>query len=171
MDGSTGATAHERLKAALIAKPDGVIETIARDVGLSPRDVLEALGPEAARMLPAEAFDAIWDRLTGWEEVLLIVHTADVVLEVTGRLPAGTTGQGWFNIHGDGPIGGHLRKDNCTAVALVDRQFHGRRSCSVWFLNGRGEAMVKVFVPRDENRQLKADQLAAFEALLGDFPR
>jgi putative heme iron utilization protein len=34
----------------------------------------------------------------------------------------------------------------------------------VQFFNGDGEAMFKVFVRRDEKRELRTDQLALFEA-------
>lgn len=157
--------AAERLRAALSHKPDGVVETIARDAGVTPRDVLDALSPGEAIFLPGTRFTEVWASLQAWSEVLLIVHTDDVVLEARGPLPAGSDGQGWFNIHGDSPIGGHIRRDGCTEIAIVDRRFHGRRSCSVWFLNASGGAMLKVFVPRDRSRTLDPEALARFEAL------
>jgi hypothetical protein len=43
--------------------------------------------------------------------------------------------------------------------------FFGRRSCSLQFINLDGGAMFKVFVGRDEQRELLADQLARFERL------
>jgi putative heme utilization carrier protein HutX len=82
-----------------------------------------------------------------------------------GPAAAGSSAQGYFNIHGDSPIGGHIKADRCSAIYFIDRLFHGRRSCSVQFINGEGEAMFKIFVPRDEKRELIADQLAKFEAL------
>jgi heme iron utilization protein len=77
----------------------------------------------------------------------------------------GSSAQGYFNIHGLSPIGGHIKADRCAAIYFIDRLFHGRRSCSVQFINGEGEAMFKVFVPRDQARELLADHLAKFEAL------
>lgn len=149
----------------LAAKPDGVVEAIAREAGVSTQAVLEALPAETRRFVPAEKFEPLWTTLGGWGEVLFIVHTPDIVLECVGSLPAGSFGQGFFNIHGDSPIGGHIRASNCRAIYLVDRLFHGRRSLSVQFFNEAGEAMFKVFVRRDKARELIADQVAAFEAL------
>lgn len=157
--------AAERARAALLVKPDGIVEAIAKDAGVTPRDVLDALPSGTVSFLPGERFEAVWSALALWREVLLIVHTEDIVLEVRGALPAGTEGHGWFNIHGDSPIGGHIRRSGCTEIALIDRPFHGRRSCSVWFLNASGAAMFKVFVPRDERRELDPEALAAFESL------
>ncbi len=41
----------------------------------------------------------------------------------------------------------------------------GRPSCSLQFFNGAGEAMFKIFVRRDSERNLIADQVERFEAL------
>lgn len=159
----------ERVRQALAAKPDGVIEAIAREVGVSTLAVLEATPEDQRRFIPAERFEALWLELSTWGTVLFIVHTPDIVLECEGSLPVGSFGHGYYNIHGDSPIGGHIKAGNCQTIALVDRQFHGRRSCSVQFFNGAGEAMFKVFVRRDAKRELLADQVVRFEALQRDF--
>ena len=156
---------NERIAAALAHKPDGVLEAVAASAGASLLQVLKSIPASEVRFLPPSTFEGLWQRLSGWGEVLLIVHTPDIVLECTGALPPGTAGHGYFNIHGDSPIGGHIKAANCAAIAMVDRQFHGRRSCSLQFLNAGGEAMFKVFVRRDAARQLDAAQLSAFEEL------
>jgi heme iron utilization protein len=149
----------------LAAKPDGVIETVAAEAGLPTQAVLELTPRKERIFVPPEAFEAVWTELSTWGDVLFIVHTKDIVCEVVGSLPVGTFGHGYYNIHGDSPIGGHIRAANCRAIYLVDRPFHGRRSCSVQFFNAAGEAMFKVFVRRDKARELLPDQLARFEAL------
>ncbi|KRE24672.1 heme utilization protein HuvX [Bosea sp. Root483D1] len=166
---TASADAMEKVRAALAAKPDGVIEAVAREHGVSTLAVLEATPNEQRRFIAAERFEALWQELSGWGTVLFIVHTPDIVLECEGSLPVGSFGHGYYNIHGDSPIGGHIKAGNCKAIYLVDRQFHGRRSCSVQFFNGAGEAMFKVFVRRDEARDLLADQVARFEALKASF--
>lgn len=150
---------------ALKAKPDGVLEMIAAQCGVPLRRVFDELPQGAAHHVAGSRFEEIWQALTQWGDVLFIVHTVDIVLECKGPLPGGTSAQGYFNIHGDSPIGGHIKADRCAAIYFIDRLFHGRRSCSVQFLNGAGEAMFKVFVRRDEKRELIADQLVLFEAL------
>jgi heme iron utilization protein len=161
----TSSERRERAIAALAEKPDGVIEQIAAKAEVTPAEVLAILPEGAAVVVPAERWEPIWQDLTTWGEILMIVHTDDIVLEVEGSLPEGSEGHGWFNIHGDSPIGGHIRKDRCASIAFVDRGFHGRRSCSVWFMNADGKAMFKVFVRRDKERNLLGDQVARFEAL------
>ncbi len=155
----------ERAVAALAEKPDGVIEQIAAKAEVTPAEVLSVLPEGAAVVVPAQQWERIWTDLSSWGEILMIVHTEDIVLEVEGRLPEGSEGHGWFNIHGDSPIGGHIRKERCVSIAFVDRGFHGRRSCSVWFMNADGKAMFKVFVRRDKERNLLDEQVKRFETL------
>ncbi len=156
---------RERALAALAEKPDGVVEAIASAANVAPAEILDLLPHGAAITAGASEFEAIWSDMSGWGQILFIVHTDDIVLEAEGSLPPGSEGHGWFNIHGDSPIGGHIRKNNCAAITFVDRDFHGRRSCSVWFMNLNGSAIFKVFVKRDASRELIAGQLQLFEAL------
>ena len=161
----TSGDRRERALAALAEKPDGVIEQIAAKAEVTPAEVLAVL-PEGAAVVVEDAhWEPIWKDLSSWGDILMIVHTEDIVLEVEGSLPDGSEGHGWFNIHGDSPIGGHIRKERCVSIAFVDRGFHGRRSCSVWFMNADGKAMFKVFVRRDKERNLLEEQVSRFEAL------
>ena len=87
------------------------------------------------------------------------------MLECRGSLPIGSFSHGYYNLSRASPIHGHIKTDNCRAIYLVDRLFHGRRSCSAQFFNAAGEAMFKVFAGRDAARELLPDQIARFEAL------
>ena len=60
---------------------------------------------------------------------------------------------------------GHLRHERCAGLAFMERPFMGRLSASIVFFNVDGGIMFKVFVGRDEKRELLADQLAKFRAL------
>jgi putative heme utilization carrier protein HutX len=151
----------ERLK----QNADGILEQIARDYRVSTYDVVHALPAEHRAVLPGARFEEVLQALTAWGEVLFIVHTADIVLECAGTIPPGTFGRGYFNLHGDSPIGGHIRAENCKHIAFVSRPFMGRPSRSLQFFNGAGEAMFKVFVRRDKERNLLEDQVARFDAL------
>ncbi len=159
----------ERIKAALAATPGGVLENIARDQQASLREVLDCLpAGEAVPVAPAH-FEAIWQDLTEWGPIMYIVHTDNGVFETKGAIPPGSFGRGYFNIHGDSPIGGHLKMDRCAAIYFVDRPFFGRRSCSVQFISTSNDIMFKIFVGRDEAREMLPDQLARFEALRATF--
>jgi putative heme utilization carrier protein HutX len=149
----------------LAAQPDGVLDEIARRHGAPLRAVFDRLPGDAALAAPGERFEEIWRELSDWGRVMFIVHTEDGVFETKAKLPPGETGRGYFNIHGDSPLGGHIRADRCAAIYFIDRLFFKRRSCSVQFVNRDGGAMFKVFVARDEKRELLAPQLERFERL------
>jgi len=160
----------EHARELLAAKPDGLIEAVAREAKVSTREVLELLPAEQRRLVAPERFEDLWKDLASWGTVLFLMHTPDIVLEVEGHLPVGSFGHGYYNIHGDSPIGGHIKAENCRAIYLVDRSTaQGRRACSVQFFNGAGEVMFKVFVRRDAARELLPDQLQRFEALKSTF--
>jgi putative heme utilization carrier protein HutX len=161
-------TDHAKLKAlsAHLAKDaSGVLEMLAGEYGVSMKTVIECL-PEAYRTLTAgaQAEAALLDIAT-WGSVTVLVHTQDVIFECKAPLPAGRIAHGFYNIGGGSPVSGHLRLDQCQSIAFVRRPFMGADSCSVNFLNAEGEAMFKVFVGRDEKRELLSAQIERFGAL------
>jgi putative heme utilization carrier protein HutX len=158
-------SARQDLIAALAADPGAIVEQVAKDHRVTTRDVVEALPADMRSFAPGSAFvDAMKD-MGGWGDVTVIVHTDDGIMEFTGPVPAGEIGRGYYNIPGSKGFHGHLRHERCAGLAFVERPFMGRLSASVLFFNVDGGIMFKVFVGRDEKRELKADQLAAFRAL------
>jgi putative heme utilization carrier protein HutX len=149
----------------LSTNADGILEQIARDYGVSTFEVVQALPAEHRTIVSGSRFEEILGTLTEWGEVLFIVHTPDIVLECAGKVPPGSSGRGYFNLHGDSPISGHIKADNCAWIAFVSRPFMGRPSRSLQFFNRAGEPMFKVFVRRDDRRELLTDQVARFDAL------
>jgi heme iron utilization protein len=161
----TAPAARPPLAERLAKSADGILEQIAREYGVSTFDVVQALPAEHRRVVPGSRFEDILQAVTQWGEVLLIVHTPDIVLECAGPIPPGSSARGYFNLHGDSPIGGHIKAENCAHIAFVSRPFMGRPSRSLQFFNGAGEAMFKIFVRRDQERNLIAAQVAHFDAL------
>lgn len=165
MSNTQAAPVRPPLAERLAQSADGVLEQIAREYGVSAFDVVRALPAEHRAIVPGALFEKVMGELTGWGEVLLIVHTADVVLECAGPIPPGSFSRGYFNLYGDSPIGGHLKAENCKHIVFVSRPFMGRPSRSLQFFNGGGEAMFKVFVHRDNERNLLPGQVEKFDAL------
>lgn len=160
----TVTTERPPLAARVAASPGDLLEQIAREYGVSTLEVVRNLPAEQGTVVPGEAFADIMQDITTWGDILFLIHNGDIVLECTGALPPGTFGHGYYNIHGESPIGGHIKADNCKAIAFVARGLK-RVSMSVQFYNDAGESMFKIFVARDEQRELKPDQVAKFEAL------
>ena len=159
------AAAKPDLASVLAADPGAVVETVAKEHGVTTREVVEALPADMRKFAPASAFvDAMKDIAT-WGEVTLIVHTDDGIMEFTGPIPAGEVGRGYFNLMGRTGFHGHLRHDRCAGLAFLERPFMGKDSASVVFFNVDGGIMFEVFVGRDEKRALLSDQLARCRAL------
>jgi len=153
------------LAARLALNPDGVLEQIAREYGVSTLEVVRNLLNDLRLIVGGDGLAEILEDVTTWGDIVLIVHTPDIVLECKGPLPPGSFARGYFNLHGESPIGGHIRAENCQHIAFVSRPFMGRASQSIQFFNAAGEAMFKIFVGRDPARELIAEQSAKFDAL------
>ena len=155
----------QTLREKLAAEPGAVLETLAKEHAVSVRQVAEALPEAMLRSADAGAFVEVMNEVATWGEVTVIVHTDDGIMEFTGPVPRGEMGRGYFNLSGRTGFHGHLRAERCAGIAFVERPFFGRLSASILFFNSDGGTMFKVFVGRDEKRELLADQLAAFRAL------
>jgi putative heme utilization carrier protein HutX len=171
MNAPTSASTDGRaaLAARLAANPDGIIEALAREHGITTLEATRMLPAANARFAPADAFADIMGALTTWGEVLFIVHTPNIVLECQGAVPPGEFGRGYFNLHGESPIGGHIKAERCAQIAFVRRPFMGRDSCSIQFFDVAGDAMFKVFVRRGADRSLDPAQVDMFEALASKY--
>jgi heme iron utilization protein len=153
------------LKSAMAAEPGALFETVAKERGATLREVVEALPGEMRRIAPGGAFVEAMGDIAAWGDVTFIVHADDAVFEFSGPVPAGSVARGYYNLGGASGLHGHLRHERCGGIAFVERPFFGRLSASVLFFNVDGGIMFKVFVGRDENRELKPDQLARFRTL------
>ena len=158
-------SARQDLVRLLAEDPGAIVEDVAKAQNATARDVVEALPAQMRKFAPGSAFiDAMRD-IAAWGDVTLIVHTDDGIMEFGGPVPAGEVGRGYYNVPGSKGFHGHLRHERCAGIAFVERPFMGRLSASVLFLNTDGGIMFKVFVGRDEKRELKADQLKQFRQL------
>lgn len=149
----------------LAENPGAIVEDVAKAQNVTPREVVEALPEAMRRFAPGTAFIAAMQDIGSCGDVTLIVHTDDGIMEFGGTVPAGEVGRGYYNIPGAKGFHGHLRHERCAGIAFVERPLMGRLSASVQFLNTDGGIMFKVFVGRDETRELKADQMEKFRAL------
>lgn len=147
----------------LASEPDGTLEAIAGQYQTTLLEVIKHLPGHA--LVAGDKFDTVWDAVCTWGKVTTLVHTADVILEFSGDLPSGFHRHGYFNLRGKQGMSGHIKAENCTQIALVERKFMGMDTASILFCNLAGSAMFKIFLGRDEHRQLLAAQLDAFRKL------
>ena len=154
---------HVSLQDFLRTEPDGTLEAIAAQHNTTLLDVVKNLPSHT--LISGDKFDTVWDTVSEWGKVTTLVHTAHVILEFTGELPSGFHRHGYFNLRGKKGMTGHIKAENCTHIALVERKFMGMDTASILFLNQAGSAMFKVFLGRDEHRQLLGEQVDAFRTL------
>ncbi|MDI3425563.1 heme utilization cystosolic carrier protein HutX [Enterobacter sp. V87_3] len=154
---------HVSLREFMKTEPDGTLEAIASQYGVTLLEVVENLPSHT--LVSGDKFDAVWDSVCQWGNVTTLVHTADVILEFTGELPSGFHRHGYFNLRGKKGMTGHIKAENCTYIALVERKFMAMDTASILFFNAAGSAMFKIFLGRDDHRQLLTAQVEAFRAL------
>ncbi len=116
--------------------------------------------------LDGSLFDkVIEDISSNWGEILFIKITDSFVIEVKTTISKGSYGHGYYNFDGTAPLTGHLKASDIAKIDFVDKFFRGTFTKSVEFNKEDGENIFKVFVTRDENRDLKENQVKAFDAL------
>jgi len=147
----------------LKTEPDGTLEAIAGQYNTTLLEVVKNLPSHT--LVAGNKFDTVWDTVCEWGKVTTLVHSADMILEFTGELPSGFHRHGYFNLRGKKGMTGHIKAENCTHIALVERKFMAMDTASILFFNAAGNAMFKIFLGRDDHRQLLAEQVDAFRTL------
>lgn len=155
------ADASARIRAALAENPGAVLEEIAEQLDVTPKDVVMHLPKGEAVMIGGAHFEEVMREMTAWGEVTFVVNTGDVILEAKGVVPKGGMARGFYNLHGK-PIGGHLKADHCELIGFVSRKLFASDTHSVQFYNQRGGCMFKVYLGRDARHRLIPEQVERF---------
>jgi len=153
------------LESVLAENPGAIVEEVAREHRVTTREVVTALPKAMRKFVTGSAFIDVMKDVGSWGDVTLIIHTDDGIMEFGGPVPAGEVGRGYYNVPGSKGFHGHLRHERCAGIAFVERPFMNKLSASILFFNIDGGIMFKIFVGRDEKRELKADQMDRFRGL------
>ena len=157
------------LRQSLEKNPGQVLEMLAAQNQCSFEDVIRCLPEENVRQTEGCRIVEILQTVASWDEsVTFIAHTPDAIVEVSGKLPNGKVGRGFYNFdhpETDGGVHGHIYYENCASIYLLERPFMGKATCSLNFINRNGGAMFKIFVGRDEAGELKQHQIEAMRKL------
>ena len=159
------------LRNSLAENPGQILEMLAGRFQCSFEEVINCLPAGTVKKTDGGRFVEIMQAIAKWDEAItFIAHTPDVIAEVTGKLPDGSVGRGFYNFKEAEPGGihGHIYYENCTAVYLVERPFMGKDTVSLNFINRSGGAMFKIYVGRDENGELRQNQIEAMRALFAE---
>ena len=158
------------LRNTLAENPGQILEMLAGKHQCSFEEIINCLPEGTVHKTDGGRFVEIMQAVAAWNEaVTFIAHTPDVIAEVTGKLPDGSVGRGFYNFKESEPGGihGHIYYENCAAIYLIERPFMGKRTVSLNFINRSGGAMFKIYVGRDQNGELIERQIQAMRALFG----
>ncbi|MGD1933784.1 MAG: heme utilization cystosolic carrier protein HutX [Candidatus Phaeomarinobacter sp.] len=156
--------AFDTLAELMASDPDGFLEEIAVEHGVSTLEVVKLLPERRRTIASGDHLQDVLNDITEWGDILFIVEAKDIISGMTAPLPKPFEADGYYHFFGTG-FGGHLKQGACKHIALVDRTFQKRRAVSVQFFNADGEPIFKVFISRDDEGDLRADQLDRFDQL------
>ncbi|HAT85573.1 MAG TPA: heme utilization cystosolic carrier protein HutX [Rhizobiales bacterium] len=154
----------QAIQTSLSENPGAVLDYVAKEHEVSALDIIHCLPEHQTRLVDGALFETVMLEVSDWGDITFLVHTEDLILEAKGSVPKGKSARGFYNLHG-APIGGHLKGENCDAIAFVSRPLFSSDTKSVQFFNKKGGCMFKIYLGRDENRQMLSSQIEAFEAL------
>ncbi len=139
------------LAAALEQKKPWMLASLAREFHVTEKEVAEHL-PEGMCIFTSGAhFVRVWEEIGAWEKATFIVEHEGHVLEIRGRIPAGRSGHGYYNLMGEEALGGHIRADAVSAIAFLSMPFMGMESHSVQFFNAEGAVVFSIYAGRENH--------------------
>ena len=160
----------DSIKKILDKNPDITTLEIAKNLEVSEYEVLQNIDENFAKAIDAKSFDEIIEDISTWGKILMIKITPSFVIEIKDHMPLGTYGHGYYNFdHATSAISGHLKVDDIDKIIFVSKKHRGMLSHSVVFYDTKGEHIFKIFVARDENRELIPEQVEKFMALKQRF--
>lgn len=151
----------------LAQNPNAMTLQIAAELNLPEGKVLCALPEEFVRLFPADRAQDILTAISEWGTFTTIIEKEGSIFEIKDRFPSGSFGHGYYNLNmgmDQGAIHGHLKLDNIAQIAFVSLPFRGKESYNIAFVAQTGQTMFKVYLGRDEKRQLFPEQVEKFKA-------
>ena len=125
-------------------------------------DMAAHFGLPEGKILTAEE---ILTSVAQWGVFTTIIEKGGSIFEIKDRFPEGIVGRGYYNLNmkGDqGALHGHLKLDNIAQIAFVSLPFRGKESYNIAFIAENGETIFKIYLGRDEQRQLFPEQVEHF---------
>ncbi|MGR5192588.1 heme utilization cystosolic carrier protein HutX [Vibrio rotiferianus] len=160
----------QQVESLLEQQPQLLPAAMAESLGVSEFDVVAALPQEMVAVAPGEQAQSILEGLVGFGPVTTIVHSFGSIFEVKAPFPKGKVARGYYNLMGkEGELHGHLKLDNVKKIALVSKPFMGRESHYFGFFSECGSNIFKIYLGRNEKRELIEEQVTAFRAMQAEF--
>lgn len=127
---------------------------------------IEEINEDIEKVVDGSKFDEIIEDISTWGKILMIKITPSFVIEIKDYMPTGTYGHGYYNFDSkNSSISGHLKVSDIKEIVFVSKKHRGMLSHSVVFNDVNKEHIFKIFVTRDENKELLQEQVKRFENL------
>lgn len=140
---------------------------IAERLGVSEFAVVSAFPSEMVTLLSGDDAQMVLTEIADWgTNVTTIVQSFGSIFEIKAPLPKGKTARGYYNLLGQpGQLHGHLKLELIDHVALVSKPFMGRESHYFGFFTQQGDSIFKIYLGRDDKRELIAQQVDRFQTM------
>lgn len=158
----------EQIETISKLQPMSSIAQIGRQLGLTELEAIQALPAEQAQLVDGANFDRLMAELSDFGPTTTVIEVAGQILEYKGDFPEGSYGHGFYNLKGE-HLRGHLNPQEVYAIGFIRRPFMRMETRAIWLFNGQGQCSFKVYLGRDDKRQLLPDQVAKFNALEQEF--
>lgn len=156
----------QQIASLLAENPNMITFEIATQLNVPEGEVLINLPDEFVRAFPAERAEEIFKTISEWGVFTTIIEKAGSIFEIKDRFPSGIVGRGYYNLNmkGDeGALHGHIKLDTIAHIAFVSIPFRGKESYNIAFIATTGETIFKVYLGRDEQRNLFPHQVEYFK--------
>ncbi len=123
------------------------------------------MNEQIASAIPGSKAQELLEDLSSWGDFTTIVFAGGSVFEFKGPFPKGTIGHGFYNLEGPTPgLHGHLNLEKVSRIDFQVKPHRGVDSYAFVFKTESDDIIFKVFLGRDENRNIISHQLEKFKA-------
>lgn len=161
-------TLQQQIAQALTEQPDLHTLDLAEKFQYPEGAIIKNLPPHFVNFFVGKA-EALLAEIHTWGNVVTIIEKAGSIFEIEGRFPLGKEGYGYFNLNMNREpniaLYGHLKLEQVNTIALISKPFRGKESYAIAFITENEEVLFKIYLGRDEQRQLLSHQVERFHQL------
>ncbi|TCP95790.1 heme utilization protein HuvX [Cricetibacter osteomyelitidis] len=159
-------TLQQKIQQYINENPLAITLDMAAHFNLPEGEILQSLPDQFVRIFPATELERILTALSQWGTLTTIIEKEGSIFEIKDQFPSGMIGRGYYNLNMNGKEGslyGHLKLDNIATIAFVSLPFRGKESYNIAFIASNGNTVFKVYLGRNEQRELFPEQVEKFK--------
>ncbi|NLK66595.1 MAG: heme utilization cystosolic carrier protein HutX [Campylobacteraceae bacterium] len=142
----------------------------ANELGVNEYEILKFRDESEFKEIDGSNLLKVFDEVSSWGEVLFCKNTPEFIIEFKTKIDPTKAMRGYHNFCGkSGYLGGHLKEGSVVKIGFVSTKFMGVLGHSVHFYNDKNETIFKLYLARDEKRELLSEQVEKFQELKAKF--